>query len=45
MNKFHTKICLRCNRPFNWRKKWRNNWNEVLYCSKKCRSIKSLYSN
>ena len=43
MKKFlEEKICLVCNRPFNWRKKWEKNWQFVKYCSKKCRSNKSL---
>ncbi|MFH6948201.1 DUF2256 domain-containing protein [Flavobacterium sp. FlaQc-51] len=24
-------------RPFAWRKKWEKIWNEVKYCSDKCR--------
>jgi hypothetical protein len=32
-----TKICPVCNRPFSWRKKWEKDWNEVKYCSEKCR--------
>ncbi|MFL2911544.1 MAG: DUF2256 domain-containing protein [Limisphaerales bacterium] len=35
------KICLVCNLKFSWRKKWRLNWNEVKYCSKKCSSKRS----
>ena len=35
-----TKICLTCQRPFNWRKKWERCWNDVKYCSKQCRSSK-----
>lgn len=35
------KICLTCNRPFSWRKKWEKNWNEVKYCSDKCRMNKN----
>ena len=35
-----SKICLVCNRPFSWRKKWEKVWNEVLYCSDKCRGNK-----
>jgi hypothetical protein len=31
------KICLACNRPFRWRKKWAKVWEEVKYCSDKCR--------
>ncbi|MFY8011738.1 MAG: DUF2256 domain-containing protein [Saprospiraceae bacterium] len=30
------KICVTCNRPFSWRKKWEKNWLEVKYCSQKC---------
>ncbi|MDB2342515.1 DUF2256 domain-containing protein [Flavobacteriaceae bacterium] len=32
------KICLSCNRPFRWRKKWERDWEAVKYCSKKCKS-------
>ena len=35
------KVCPVCKRPFNWRKKWEKNWNEVVYCSDKCRKNKS----
>ena len=31
------KICLNCNRPFSWRKKWERSWTEVKFCSKKCK--------
>ncbi|MBX9727005.1 MAG: DUF2256 domain-containing protein [Rickettsiales bacterium] len=31
------KICARCARPFAWRKKWAKGWDEVKYCSEKCR--------
>ncbi|REL37244.1 DUF2256 domain-containing protein [Thalassotalea euphylliae] len=34
------KTCPVCDRPFSWRKKWRNCWTEVIYCSKRCRSNK-----
>ncbi len=30
------KICPICKLSFTWRKKWSKNWNEVVYCSKKC---------
>ncbi|APY00198.1 DUF2256 domain-containing protein [Lacinutrix venerupis] len=36
-----TKICLTCLLPFTWRKKWENNWNNIKYCSKKCRQTKT----
>ncbi len=35
-----TKICISCNRPFDWRKKWEKNWDEVKYCSERCRNEK-----
>ena len=31
------KICPICNFPFSWRKKWEKNWDNVVYCSQKCR--------
>ncbi|WP_081587601.1 DUF2256 domain-containing protein [Paraglaciecola arctica] len=31
-----SKVCLMCNRSFNWRKKWERNWDEVKHCSKRC---------
>jgi hypothetical protein len=36
------KICLVCQRPFDWRKKWEKVWDEVKYCSDKCRNEKRL---
>ncbi|WP_461054146.1 DUF2256 domain-containing protein [Spirosoma arcticum] len=33
-----TKICPVCNRPFNWRKKWERDWDNVIYCSDACRT-------
>lgn len=36
------KICPVCSLEFSWRKKWEKNWNEVKYCSKKCRLRKVL---
>lgn len=32
-----TKICVACGRPFTWRKKWAKVWDEVRYCSERCR--------
>lgn len=34
------KICLVCQKPFTWRKKWEKVWDEVKYCSDKCRMNK-----
>ena len=31
------KICVRCGRPFTWRKKWEKVWAEVKYCSERCK--------
>lgn len=31
------KTCLVCKRPFVWRKKWEKVWEEVKYCSERCR--------
>ncbi|NBU13461.1 MAG: DUF2256 domain-containing protein [Alphaproteobacteria bacterium] len=31
------KTCKTCGRPFTWRKKWERVWDEVLYCSDRCR--------
>jgi len=31
------KTCIVCARPFAWRKKWEKVWDEVKYCSDKCR--------
>jgi hypothetical protein len=34
------KICTVCGRPFVWRKKWEKVWDEVRYCSERCRRTK-----
>ncbi|NVK75210.1 MAG: DUF2256 domain-containing protein [Oceanospirillaceae bacterium] len=39
-----TKICLVCNRPFTWRKKWERDWDAVKYCSERCRRSKNKQS-
>jgi len=35
------KNCIVCQRPFKWRKKWERVWDEVKYCSERCRRNKS----
>ena len=35
------KICPTCKLEFNWRKKWIKDWNNVKYCSEKCRRNKN----
>ncbi len=32
-----TKTCPVCGRPFQWRRKWKAVWEEVRYCSERCR--------
>ncbi|MEL6860951.1 MAG: DUF2256 domain-containing protein [Pseudomonadota bacterium] len=32
-----TKDCVVCARPFAWRKKWAKSWDQVKYCSDRCR--------
>jgi hypothetical protein len=34
------KICLTCEKPFAWRKKWARDWDQVKYCSERCRRQK-----
>jgi len=31
-----SKVCVVCERPFTWRKKWERCWDEVQTCSKRC---------
>ncbi|MFL2720407.1 MAG: DUF2256 domain-containing protein [Gammaproteobacteria bacterium] len=39
--KLSQKICPICNRSFTWRKKWEKNWENVIYCSEKCKRSKN----
>lgn len=32
------KICVQCGRPFAWRKKWERVWEQVRFCSDRCRA-------
>lgn len=34
------KTCATCGRPFTWRKKWAKVWEEVRYCSDRCRGAR-----
>ena len=34
------KTCATCGRPFAWRKKWARVWDEVRYCSDRCRGAR-----
>ncbi|MBC45174.1 MAG: DUF2256 domain-containing protein [Thalassospira sp.] len=40
-----TKVCPVCGRPFTWRKKWADVWDEVKYCSERCRRRKDQASD
>jgi hypothetical protein len=31
------KTCATCGRPMQWRRKWAKVWDEVRYCSDRCR--------
>jgi hypothetical protein len=33
-----SKPCAACGRPFAWRKKWERVWDEVRFCSDRCRA-------
>ncbi len=33
-----SKPCAACGRPFVWRKKWERDWDNVKYCSDRCRA-------
>lgn len=35
-----SKNCATCGLPFTWRKKWERDWDEVRYCSDRCRREK-----
>ncbi|MEI8264051.1 MAG: DUF2256 domain-containing protein [Actinomycetes bacterium] len=35
-NGFAPRDCEVCGRPFEWRAKWRNNFDAVRYCSTRC---------
>ena len=35
------KPCATCGRPFAWRKKWARDWDNVKYCSDKCRMTRA----
>ena len=42
MKNRETKVCVTCERPFEWRKKWKRDWENVKYCSKKCSKNRSV---
>ena len=36
-----SKTCVVCHRKMEWRKKWAKVWDEVKYCSERCRRKKN----
>ncbi len=36
-----SKICPVCQKPFTWRKKWARDWENVIYCSEKCKKTRA----
>jgi hypothetical protein len=40
-----SKPCKTCGREMTWRKAWAKNWEQVLYCSDKCRAGKANASS
>ncbi len=35
-----SKTCPVCGLGFVWRKKWERDWDNVIYCSERCRRAK-----
>jgi hypothetical protein len=29
--------CAACGRPMSWRRRWARSWDQVRYCSERCR--------
>jgi hypothetical protein len=40
-----SKFCFACAREMVWRKSWAKNWEQVKFCSEKCRGSKSKASD
>ncbi|MCE2799223.1 MAG: DUF2256 domain-containing protein [Planctomycetaceae bacterium] len=38
------KRCEACGKSFAWRKKWEKDWEQVRYCSERCRRNKPSVS-
>ncbi|NQX89274.1 MAG: DUF2256 domain-containing protein [Halioglobus sp.] len=36
------KTCPVCGRSFLWRRRWRRNWDQVRFCSKRCRQYRII---
>jgi hypothetical protein len=35
------KVCASCGKEMVWRKRWKKVWDEVKYCSERCRRNKN----
>lgn len=35
-----SKVCAACGLAMTWRRSWASNWDEVKYCSERCRRNK-----
>ena len=35
------KTCATCGKPMVWRRKWARVWDEVRYCSERCRRTRA----
>jgi hypothetical protein len=35
-----SKTCAACGRPMVWRKRWAKTWDQVKYCSDRCRAAR-----
>ncbi|WP_159949442.1 DUF2256 domain-containing protein [Rhizobium sp. 18065] len=35
-----TKTCQVCSLPVTWRRKWSKTWDDVKFCSERCRRTK-----
>jgi hypothetical protein len=36
-----TKVCRQCGREMLWRKRWGKTWEQVKFCSERCRRNKN----
>jgi ATP-dependent Clp protease protease subunit len=45
IDKRPSKVCPVCGRPFLWRRRWAAVWEQVIYCSDRCRGQRSSRSD
>lgn len=41
MSALPSRPCARCGRTFSWRKKWARDWEQVRFCSDRCRRARA----